>query len=134
MSLDDRIDNVPAGHTSPSFHPHGYAALFDDSVRSEANRGTDRDRNCEGDGRICSGLGRRLDSKNLPADRSYTGTGDSRAGTDTPTSHLLPPGSRPSPLRHGSLSESTDTSTLLSTPPRPPARGTTRRRRTDPPR
>jgi hypothetical protein len=28
MSLDERIDNVPAGYTSPSFHPHRNTALL----------------------------------------------------------------------------------------------------------
>ena len=28
MFLDERIDNVPAGHTSPSFHPHRNTALL----------------------------------------------------------------------------------------------------------
>ena len=28
MALNERIDNVPAGHTSPSFHPHRNTALL----------------------------------------------------------------------------------------------------------
>jgi hypothetical protein len=28
MLLNERIDNVPAGHTPPSFHPHRNAALL----------------------------------------------------------------------------------------------------------
>jgi len=28
MLLNERIDNVPAGHTSPSFHPHRDTALL----------------------------------------------------------------------------------------------------------
>ena len=43
-----------------------------------------------------SGLGRGLDSKSSPADRPYAGAGDSRAGTDAPTAHLLPTRSRSS--------------------------------------
>jgi hypothetical protein len=29
MFLDERIDNIAAGYTSPSFHPHWNAALHD---------------------------------------------------------------------------------------------------------
>jgi len=75
--------------------------------------------------------GGRLDSKNLPADRSNTGAGDSCARTDAPTPHFIPPRNCSSPLHHRSLSESTDASTLLSISPRAPARGTNRPDRTD---
>jgi hypothetical protein len=48
MSLNERINNVPAGHTSPSFHPHRNTALLHvdqvidnhETVTSDALHGT----------------------------------------------------------------------------------------------
>src|SRR5437868_1936970 len=80
---------------------------------------------------MCTCFGRRLDSKNLSAERSYRRVGDSYAGTDIPTPHFMPSRNCQSSYHDESLSESTDTSALLPISPCPSAGSTHRQSRTD---